>query len=223
MEPEGANSNYEEYSCPICLNLIISPILTACNHLFCKYCLEDLFELNANSTENKCPLCRTVNELNSDNLQVNHEIEEKIKSKFKDDYLKREAKIKIVRASKFKLKIDYGNEHKQLLGVSGNAHKWKVFVRIEEAENEEDYYIEKVTFKLHPTFGQSLRTIRHSPFELEANGWGVFNIPIKIYWQPRMRKEPTKLEHYLSFNGDGEFNRIIEKFEIKNNNQEINN
>lgn len=43
------------YSCPICLSILVEPVTTKCGHNFCFSCLEQLEE---NTTNKKCPLCR---------------------------------------------------------------------------------------------------------------------------------------------------------------------
>lgn len=43
----------EKFSCPICLEIMIEPILTPCGHAFCRPCIEEsLLHKNA------CSLCR---------------------------------------------------------------------------------------------------------------------------------------------------------------------
>ena len=30
----------EEHICPICLSLLVEPMITSCNHIFCEFCIE---------------------------------------------------------------------------------------------------------------------------------------------------------------------------------------
>jgi len=45
-----------ENECPICLQLVEDPYLTACNHQFCKECLTSF--IGARNEPRECPLCR---------------------------------------------------------------------------------------------------------------------------------------------------------------------
>ncbi|KAF7597368.1 hypothetical protein BBP40_006309 [Aspergillus hancockii] len=41
-------------TCPICLDILEQPVITACAHAFCKGCIEQVIE-----RQHKCPMCRT--------------------------------------------------------------------------------------------------------------------------------------------------------------------
>ena len=56
-------------------------------------------------------------------------------------------------------------------------------------ENKLHLIIDKVRFGLHPTFGVDYREIKSSigqKFEICYNGWGVFEVPISIYWNKKI-------------------------------------
>jgi transcription initiation factor IIF auxiliary subunit len=59
------------------------------------------------------------------------------------------------------------------------SHKWCVYVR---GVNNEDisYFVKDVTFTLHSSFEQNVRTVSKWPFELYEGGWGEFDIKITI-------------------------------------------
>uniref|UniRef100_A0A7R9YCP3 Uncharacterized protein n=1 Tax=Pinguiococcus pyrenoidosus TaxID=172671 RepID=A0A7R9YCP3_9STRA len=46
----------QDVECSICLGEFVNPHVTACNHVFCKDCIEDWL---ATDPEDSCPLCRT--------------------------------------------------------------------------------------------------------------------------------------------------------------------
>ena len=78
--------------------------------------------------------------------------------------------------------------------------------------------VEKVRFYLHPTFGCEFReeksTYGSDQYKIKYLGWGVFNIPIKIYWREATGiKEVTTVDHYLSFDGDGKWRDIKIRFQ----------
>lgn len=41
--------------------------------------------------------------------------------------------------------------------------------------------LDKVTYTLHPTFQNPIRTLKLAPFRVEEQGWGEFDIPIAIH------------------------------------------
>lgn len=90
-----------------------------------------------------------------------------------------------------------------------HTHKWTVYVR---GFNGEDisYYIKRVSFKLHDSFAQPVRSINgtvvelltseididEAPFEVNETGWGEFQIQIKItFHDPSQR--PVTFNHTL--------------------------
>ena len=75
------------------------------------------------------------------------------------------------------------------------THKWCVYVR---GNNNEDisYFIKEVTFTLHSTFENNVRTITKWPYELYASGWGEFDIKITIILKDEAIK-PIEFIHFL--------------------------
>ena len=61
------NETYETYEtneCSICLNIIDNIVITQCNHIFCKKCLEEWLD----TSKTICPLCRTDIKFYKDDL-----------------------------------------------------------------------------------------------------------------------------------------------------------
>jgi transcription initiation factor IIF auxiliary subunit len=73
--------------------------------------------------------------------------------------------------------------------------RWKWSVWIEGADQELDQ-IKEVTYRLHSSFRNPLRTIRDrdTKFKLKSEGWGVFQIPVKVVLH---NGEVLKLQHDL--------------------------
>ena len=74
---------------------------------------------------------------------------------------------------------------------------WKWSLWIEGADQDLDR-IESVTYRLHSTFVEPIRTVtdRASKFQLRCSGWGVFLIPVEI----RLTDGKTiQLVHQLQF------------------------
>ncbi|KAM0793103.1 hypothetical protein ACM66B_000584 [Microbotryomycetes sp. NB124-2] len=92
-----------------------------------------------------------------------------------------------------------------------HTHRWTVGVRSAASppnpDNKEanhvggaddlSYFIKKVTFKLHETYAQPLRTIERPPFEVTETGWGEFDIVIKIFFVPEAAEKPLTFSHHL--------------------------
>ena len=41
--------------------------------------------------------------------------------------------------------------------------------------------LDKVTYSLHPTFANRIRTLKTQPFKVAGQGWGEFDIPITVH------------------------------------------
>jgi len=60
--------------------------------------------------------------------------------------------------------------------------------------------LDKVTYTLHPTFVNPIRTIKQSPFRVEEQGWGEFDIPISVHILGLTGKAgERKFSHDLNF------------------------
>jgi transcription initiation factor IIF auxiliary subunit len=82
----------------------------------------------------------------------------------------------------------------------GNWWKWDVWI---EGTDEDLDQIKEVTYRLHPSFEDSLPTIRDrtTKFKLKSQGWGIFPIHVRV----RLKNgEVLKLTHQLElFYPDG--------------------
>ena len=43
--------------CPICLDSLVSPVITHCAHVFCRPCIESVIK-TMDHQKSRCPLCR---------------------------------------------------------------------------------------------------------------------------------------------------------------------
>ena len=79
---------------------------------------------------------------------------------------------------------------------------WQWSLWIQGSDRDLDR-IESVTYTLHPTFPQPIRTVtnRESKFQLQCAGWGVFAIPIEVHLKSG---ETIELQHELQFTFPGE-------------------
>lgn len=67
------------------------------------------------------------------------------------------------------------------------------------------YWLQKVQFKLHETYSQSLRTIEApTPFEVTETGWGEFEVTIKLFFPPEANEKAASVYHQLKLHPYGE-------------------
>ena len=60
--------------------------------------------------------------------------------------------------------------------------------------------LDKVTYTLHPTFANPIRTLKQAPFKVEEQGWGEFDIPISVHLVGLPGKQgERKFNHDLNF------------------------
>eukprot|EP01080_Neovahlkampfia_damariscottae_P007045 gene7045-11208_t len=222
----------KNFDCTLCLDVIIEPTTLTCHHSFCHFCLYQLLELNYKNRKHlnidesnqekikiNCPLCRKENILNLKNLKINKMLEQEIKTKFTQQYETRKIEIekewKVFKSKKYHHgKLIIGNFHQYKNSETSNCHHWKFFVR---QESLEENIIEQVIVKLHPTFMPNEITLKNEPFEISRLGWGTFNIQAIILFKSKFKKQPVRLNHYLSFDGNGDFSEFdVDLEEIKN-------
>lgn len=72
---------------------------------------------------------------------------------------------------------------------------------------------------MHETFPNPHRVVNSKPgkiFQVHSIGWGVFNIPITIHWNPclglRQEQEALRLDHYLQFSKEDEYRVVAVRF-----------
>src|SRR4028119_2326604 len=60
-----------------------------------------------------------------------------------------------------------------------NWWRWSLWIEGSDADLDR---IESVTYTLHSTFPEPMRTVtdRASKFQLRCSGWGIFRIPVKV-------------------------------------------
>ncbi|KAI5169800.1 YEATS domain-containing protein 4 [Pancytospora epiphaga] len=73
------------------------------------------------------------------------------------------------------------------------SHRWKCYVQIQPS------LVKSVHFKLHESFVNPVKVIEHAPFEIVEQGWGEFNIQLKI---TLFNGEKLVTNHYLSLHSD---------------------
>lgn len=60
--------------------------------------------------------------------------------------------------------------------------------------------LDKVTYTLHPTFANPIRSLKTPPFRVEEQGWGEFDVPIAVHLVGILGKAgERKFNHDLNF------------------------
>lgn len=78
-----------------------------------------------------------------------------------------------------------------------SAFRWTVLLRSGETQDEDlSEYIARVEFNLHSTFAQPRRVVEIPPFQVEEQGWGEFEIHIRVFFQDT-NERPLELKHWL--------------------------
>ena len=67
-----------------------------------------------------------------------------------------------------------------------HSHRWTVYVRGPDGEDL-THVLESVTFKLHPSFEESERTLGEPPFEVTETGWGEFDVGVTLTFKEDAR------------------------------------
>ena len=88
-----------------------------------------------------------------------------------------------------------------------NIHKWTIFVRIKNEDLMEkcSLFITKVRWELHENYTPPIIETEAEDgkqFELTKQGYGTFQIPITIFWQPETGLAPLTVYHMLDFKGN---------------------
>ncbi|CAI5760279.1 unnamed protein product [Candida verbasci] len=65
-----------------------------------------------------------------------------------------------------------------------HTHEWTVFLKPVLGDIDLTPLIKKVTFKLHETYENPIRSIETPPYQVTETGWGEFEIIIKIHFHP---------------------------------------
>ncbi|EDK39755.2 hypothetical protein PGUG_03853 [Meyerozyma guilliermondii ATCC 6260] len=80
--------------------------------------------------------------------------------------------------------------------------EWSVQVTmLDQAGNEiAANILDRVTYSLHPTFANPIRTLKSPPFLVKEQGWGEFDIPITVHLVGVAGKQgERKFSHDLNF------------------------
>ncbi|EEB05710.1 transcription factor TFIIF complex subunit Tfg3 [Schizosaccharomyces japonicus yFS275] len=77
--------------------------------------------------------------------------------------------------------------------------EWSIrLMTLNEHDEEVDaVFLDRVTYKLHPTFINPNRTVKKPPFQIDERGWGEFEMQIVLHFVDKGGEQTVA--HYLSF------------------------
>ena len=198
-----------DYEWAICCTIMVFPVITKCNHIFCRSCINGYLE---SSPRKQCPMCRTKIYAQDFDPKVVSEIWSKIKASFPIEIEERMTAEKLFlekENSLQKIDIKFGNfytlleDFTKLRNGHENKHEWKIYVKVADKNIYDSELIRSVEFELDESFGSPFIKKLSPPYEFKCKGWGTFEIPIKITWQRWLKLPPTELTHELVFLNNG--------------------
>ncbi|ESN99779.1 hypothetical protein HELRODRAFT_83907, partial [Helobdella robusta] len=74
----------------------------------------------------------------------------------------------------------------------GCTHDWIVYVR-----TDQDQFVEKVEFNLHPSFKKPRRVVKSAPFQVVECGYGGFRMSIVVHFRVNNQRQPVPFDYYL--------------------------
>ena len=86
-----------------------------------------------------------------------------------------------------------------------NHHRWISFVVANDLRNDTDLIIKRVTFNLHKTFQTPKVVVDKPPFICSRIGWGYFEVPIEIEFQPWVGLDKKVVKHMLHLEDKGDY------------------
>jgi len=198
----NSNDEIDHHTCPICIHLLLNPILTPCKHSFCLNCYLECSEL---SSKRICPICRSpipsTFEPNIDKLYT-----QKLKELYPDEIKDREKyleELNFLGKEFLRLRINFGNTCELVEHKGNTVFRWLAHLKLERDEDAKKY-IDYVLFELHPTYpGDKFLKITGHPYEVQRLARGPFTLHMTIYFTSIVESPPLKIDHFLVFDGDG--------------------
>lgn len=227
----------EDDICQICQLLLLRPVRTTCQHIFCEACfshwadvsinqmtmgldIDEPVVLPLNQIEARCPMCRSATVAEVDAARV-EELETRYPNSYETRVQEFSDTIEDEEGSIIEQLVVYiGNEHKMKRSESEddrNVHEWRFFVRASRTD-----IIEEIQVFLHESFRQNQVVLQYPPYSIRRLGWGTFTILANVvlkagYSWVSPEAENTSdgavrgklpLEWTLDFHGRGSMGRL---------------
>ncbi|ESN96962.1 hypothetical protein HELRODRAFT_178766 [Helobdella robusta] len=109
---------------------------------------------------------------------------------------------------KIEMSIEIGHKAavRSLPTKEGHTHDWIVYVR-----TDQNQFVEKVEFNLHPSFKKPKRVVASAPFQLLENGYGEFNMKIVVHFKVNNHREKVPYEYYLFLSSEPTISYSVHK------------
>jgi len=175
-----------EFSCALCLEILSDPVLTPCNHWFCRSCVSCVCKLGQRS----CPLCREpFDEFDPLTVPSNADLTAQIAA--------------VVPQHMLALELVVSNMHGGTPELDENSIKWTIWVTLSgKAKQHTEHIIEKVVYELPSTFEQNFATTYPPFFSHCCLGGTNFTARCQIHWNSMLDMRPTELAHPVVFGKD---------------------
>ncbi|KAK8074175.1 hypothetical protein PG994_005074 [Apiospora phragmitis] len=183
---------HEDDFCPICRLLLYDPVVTACHHMLCKFCMatwasvslaqpmvpvdvdEEPVEFDpVADLQARCPMCRTLTTALPSPAR-----QDELRAKYPNTYANRETEVlsesrgggvedgKSVQT----ITVYIGNRHQDVVApgaggpLLGDMHDWTFFVHI----------------YLHPLAPRNYVIRQRAPYQISRRSWGPFVVTAEV-------------------------------------------
>lgn len=103
---------------------------------------------------------------------------------------------------KVRLAVFMKSQHDKAHTETTPMFKWSLCVRAQTNGGTYSEYVpilDEVTFNLHATFDEPQRVVTRSPFRVEEQGWGEFDIPVVLRFKSGSQIETSTIQVPLRF------------------------
>jgi len=186
-----------EFGCTLCLDLLYDPVMTPCNHCFCRSCIS----IVRTSGKSSCPLCREeLTEFDPLAAPSSADLAAQIAAVVPQSVLDKRSSqaphlLELVVSNLYEGTPELEPEH--------NSMKWTIWVTLSGMANEHTAKIvDKVVYKLPSTFEQRSVTAYPPFFSLCRLGAVDFTVRCQVQWNPLLSMRPTEVSHPVVFGKD---------------------
>lgn len=197
---------HSDLTCPVCFSFIAEPSITPCEHLYCLDCIHKVIEV-----KNSCPLCRDT--IPEDYVPgIASDLQDFAAEKYPKEFADRKAELiiqKIWFAHKMPIVFEYGNTWRRVknakVGRNGYLldNSWTMFVNPVGDNDLTKELVNKVTYRLHPTYKDPVKNVNEAPFSLTMLAYGSFHVEVTVNWSKALEMPDTKWIHLLRFAENG--------------------
>ncbi|CAI2367207.1 unnamed protein product [Moneuplotes crassus] len=231
------------HECAICCDIYFDPLKLACDHRFCRLCIE---KYKAYNKVYKCPLCRK-SFMNLNKAKEDPKLVKRIKELYPDKYdQKKKNALKEINKDLLSLDVKavYGNTCKLAYPAMTNdqgvktkpVYTYTLFLEFPTLTKEDiEYLVERVEFNLPPKYKEHVRTKSENtslakrikskyPFKISEKASRSCKATIKIFWNKRLCEDikttniypiPSKVTYDIMLSPSDPFSTNATTFKVK--------